>query len=171
MQTIADKRALKNETEYRTKHQQKRERLQRSRTRKRQKHDDNWVKNISSRPLDEIETRSLSYGLKHSITSKHIATEAIVPSVEAVLACQRDLAEATKDEIRSRVGSTVHSVSIRDTSLTTVEKQALKRLKHDKNIVILPADKGRVTVVMDKTDYYDKMDALINDKQTYELLK
>ena len=37
--------------------------------------------------------------------------------------------------------------------------------------VILPADKGRVTVVMDKTDYYDKMDTLVNDKQTYEELK
>ena len=55
-------------------------------------------------------------------------------------------------------------------NLTKDEQQALKRLKNDKNIVILPADKGRVTVVMDKTDYYDKMDALVNDKQTYELL-
>ena len=36
---------------------------------------------------------------------------------------------------------------------------------------MLQADKGRVTVVMDKTDYFDKMDALINDKQTYEELK
>jgi len=34
-----------------------------------------------------------------------------------------------------------------------------------------PADKGRVTVVMDKTDYYDKMDALVNNKQTYQVLK
>ena len=32
-------------------------------------------------------------------------------------------------------------------------------------------DKGRVTVVMDKTDYFDKMDALVHDKQTYEELK
>ena len=56
-------------------------------------------------------------------------------------------------------------------NLTKDEQQALKRLKNDKEIVILPADKGRVTVVMDKTDYYDKMDALVNDKQTYELLK
>ena len=39
-------------------------------------------------------------------------------------------------------------------------RQALKRLKTDNNIVILPADKGRVTVVMNKTDYFDKMDAL-----------
>jgi len=42
--------------------------------------------------------------------------------------------------------------------LTEEERQALKQLK---------TDKGRVTVVMDKTDYYDKMDALANDKQTY----
>ena len=52
-----------------------------------------------------------------------------------------------------------------------VEKQALKRLKHDENIVILPADDGRVTVVMDKTNCSDKMDALVNDIQTYELFK
>ena len=36
---------------------------------------------------------------------------------------------------------------------------------------VLLADKGPVTVVMDKTNYYDKMDELVNDKQTYELLK
>ena len=39
-------------------------------------------------------------------------------------------------------------------------------IRNDNNIVILPADKGRVTVVMDKTDYIDKM-----DPQTYEELK
>ena len=44
------------------------------------------------------------------------------------------------------------------------ERQALKNMKTDKDIVILPADKGRATAVMDKTDYYHKMDALINDK-------
>ena len=46
----------------------------------------------------------------------------------------------------------------------------MKRLKNDNNIVILPADKGRVTVVMDKTDYFDKMDALLLDKRTYKEL-
>ena len=55
--------------------------------------------------------------------------------------------------------------------MTKDEQHALKRLKNDKDITILPADKGRVTVVMDKTDYHDKMDALVNDKQTYEELK
>jgi len=65
----------------------------------------------------------------------------------------------------------MQSASLPDSNLTKDERQALKRLKTDKDIVILPDDKGRVTVVMDKTDYYDKMNALVNDKQTYEVLK
>ena len=43
--------------------------------------------------------------------------------------------------------------------------------RNDKDIVILPADKERVTAVMDKKDYIDKMDSIVNDKQTYESLK
>ena len=81
------------------------------------------------------------------------------------------LERKSSDNIRSRIASTVQSASKPDNNLTKDEQQALKRLKNDNAIVILPADKGRVTVVMDKTDYFDKMDALVNDKQTYEELK
>ena len=103
------------------------------------------------------------------MTPKRIPTEAIVFSVEAPR--QRELSESAKDSIRSRIASTIQSASLPDSNLTKDERQALKRLKTDENIVILPADKGRVAVVMDKTDYYDKMDALVNDKQTYQVLK
>ena len=71
---------------------------------------------------------------------------------------QRDLSEPAKDNIKSRIASTIRSASITDSNLTKDEWQALKRLKTDEDIVIPLADKGRVTVVMDKTDYYDKMD-------------
>ena len=67
--------------------------------------------------------------------------------------------------------STLQSPSLPNSNLTPDEQRALKRLKTDQNIVILPADKGRVTFVMDKTDYKDKIDSLVNDKQTYEVLK
>ena len=83
-----------------------------------------------------------------------------------VLSRQRDLSESAKDNIRSRIASTVQSASIPDNNLTKDEQQALKGLKNASNIVVLPADKGRVTV-MGKTDYFDKRDALVNDKQTY----
>ena len=86
------------------------------------------------------------------MTPKRIPTESIVSSVEAVLSRQRDLPESAKDNIRSRIASTVQSASIPDNNLTKDEQQALKRMKNDDTIVILPADKGRVTVVMDKTD-------------------
>ena len=72
--------------------------------------------------------------------------------------------------MRSGIASTIQSASLHDSNLTKDEQQALKRLKTT-DIVILPADKGRVTVVMNKTDYHDKMDALVNNKQTYEELK
>ena len=105
------------------------------------------------------------------MTPKRIPTETIVSSVEAVLSRQRDLSEPTKDNIRSRIASSIQSASVTDNNLTKDERQALKRLRNDNDILILPADKGRVTVVMDKTDYHDKMDELVNDKQTYEVLK
>ncbi|PFX13167.1 RNA-directed DNA polymerase from mobile element jockey [Stylophora pistillata] len=169
--TIADKRANKTTERARTGHQQKLTRLLRDKEERRSKPDDNWVSNISSRSLDKTETRVLSYGLKHSVTPKRIPTEAIVSSVEAALSRQRELSEPTKDNIRSRIASTIQSTSLHDSNLTKDEQRALKRLRNDENIVILPADKGRVTVVMDKTDYHDKMDALVNDKRTYEELK
>ena len=67
--------------------------------------------------------------------------------------------------------STLQLASLPNSTFTSDEQKALKRLKTDEDIVILPVDKGRVTVITDKTDYNDKMDALVNDKQTYELLK
>ena len=167
---IADRRADKTTQQCRTNTERKLTRLRQTKH-KRRKTDDNWVRNISSRPLDETETQILSYGLKHSVTPKRIPTETIVSSVEAVLSRQRDLSEPVKDNIRSRIASTLQSASLPDNNLTNDERQALKRLKTDKDIVILPADKGRVTVVMDRTDYHDKMNELVNDKQTYEELK
>ena len=52
--------------------------------------------------------------------------------------------------------------------MTTDEQKALKPLKTDENIVIPPEDKGRVTVVMDKTDYNDdrKLTKSIFDTKT-----
>ena len=75
--------------------------------------------------------------------------------------------------VRSRIASTVQSASVTDKNLAKDEQQALARLKNDNNwtlLYILQVDKGPVTVVMDKTDYFDKMDALVNDKQITKTL-
>ena len=90
----------------------------------------------------------------------------LVANLCSVSLAVKFLPESSKDNIRSRIASTIQSASLHDSNLTKDEQHALKRLRNDKDIVILPDDKGRVTVVMDKTDYHDKMKALVNDKQT-----
>nr|VZI36856.1 unnamed protein product [Spirometra erinaceieuropaei] len=51
--------------------------------------------------------------------------------------------------------------------LPKVERDALTELKTDKNIVIVPADKRRSTVVLDRTDYLQKAKNLLEDRQFY----
>jgi len=41
--------------------------------------------------------------------------------------------------------------------------KALKQLRTDPSIIICPADKGNATVVMNKKDYVDKIDILLQD--------
>ena len=48
-------------------------------------------------------------------------------------------------------------------------KQALKSLKEDDTIMVLPADKGRASVVLDTETYRQKMKTLI-DSVPYRLL-
>ena len=46
----------------------------------------------------------------------------------------------------------------------------MKELAKDDDIVILPADKRRATVVMDRNDYSAKMLAMLEDPDTYQLM-
>ena len=54
-------------------------------------------------------------------------------------------------------------------NITKEQQDALKSLKEDKSIMILPADKGRTSVVLDADTYRAKMSALI-DSGPYQLL-
>ncbi|BHF76767.1 hypothetical protein SprV_0501986600 [Sparganum proliferum] len=51
--------------------------------------------------------------------------------------------------------------------LPKVARDALRELKADKDLVIVPADKGRSTVVLDRTDYLQKAKGLLEDRQFY----
>ena len=48
--------------------------------------------------------------------------------------------------------------------------KALLDLKSDKNATILPADKGKATVILD-TDYQKKLNTLLSGSAVYEVLK
>ena len=48
-----------------------------------------------------------------------------------------------------------------------VEMKTVKQLTSGKDIVILPADKGRATVVMNQNYYSAKMQAMLDNRDTY----
>nr|VZI15779.1 unnamed protein product [Spirometra erinaceieuropaei] len=51
--------------------------------------------------------------------------------------------------------------------LPKVERDALRELKADKDIVIVPTNKGRSTVVLNKTDYLQKAKNLLENRHFY----
>ncbi|XP_037526491.1 uncharacterized protein LOC119403645 [Rhipicephalus sanguineus] len=53
------------------------------------------------------------------------------------------------------------------TDTKKLERDAVKRLRENHDIVILPEDKGNATVLLDKSKYIEKMHLLLSDKQTY----
>ena len=56
-------------------------------------------------------------------------------------------------------------------NLSPLEMKALKELRKDQNIVILPADKGRATIILDTRNYDNKNLNIIGDQNTYKDLK
>ena len=55
--------------------------------------------------------------------------------------------------------------------MTPEEGRAISSLRRDRDLVILPADKGNATVVMDREEYDRKMQEMLDDEQTYRRLK
>ena len=55
-------------------------------------------------------------------------------------------------------------------NLSKDEQVALKQLQKEPSIIILPADKGKATVVMDKEDYISQATRMLSEERTYEKL-
>ena len=54
--------------------------------------------------------------------------------------------------------------------MTKTERKAIKELKKEDRIVILKADKGNTTVIMDKFIYEEKINNMLSNTTTYILL-
>ena len=125
-----------------------------------------WVINLSSRSLSDTEVSLLQKGLNFAITPTSIPATEIIAKVESAI---RPLDAEQADTVRRNVNSILQKAKPPEPNITREMKQALKGLKEDKNITILPADKGRASVVLDKNTYDDKVRTLI-EKGPHRLL-
>ena len=112
-----------------------------------------WVINIPSRQLTHIETDPLAKGLNFSITSKTLPNKDIIATIKDAV---QDPEKEETDTIRAKVSLTLQNSKPPKDNLSKDERKALKELQSDTSIVILPADKGRSTVILNREDYLGK---------------
>ncbi|BHF80590.1 hypothetical protein SprV_0702371800 [Sparganum proliferum] len=121
------------------------------------------VHNLSSKELTKEQVQVLRH--EASFNTADAKPVNMIAAVESVIN-QTEAAEETKNLIRHQVSSLLMTHKPREI-LPKVERDALRELKADKDIVIVPADKGRSTVVLDRTDYLQKAKNLLEDRQFY----
>ncbi len=107
------------------------------------------VVNLCTRQLSPVETSILSRGLKFNSDDANYID--FLGNLESILQSS-PLPEEARADIRSIAASQLRNNN--PSHPTTVEqKRAITSLKKDPNINIVPVDKGRATVIMNKADY------------------
>ena len=119
--------------------------------------------------LSAPQLQTLSRGLNFAPSPQFIPKAHIVASVEAAIYRSGATEEqATKAHV-GVVGALSRAKPPPRNTLPG-EMKEVKQLAIDKDIVILPADKWIATVVMNRSDYSAKMQAMLDDKDTYQPL-
>ena len=88
--------------------------------------------------------------------------------VSTEIACKHlsaPMAKSLRDEVTKCIKKAKRPAS----NISKGESKALQELKADTGITILPADKGRSTVILNTKDYESK--TLLSDINTYEVLQ
>nr|VZI32274.1 unnamed protein product [Spirometra erinaceieuropaei] len=124
------------------------------------------VINLSKRILSPAEISLLSKGIGFNHTD---ALPTNFPAgLESVLLASA-LPEDRCADIRSCATGILRQKR-RQQTLPADEAQGLRSLRSDHNIVVVPADKGGATVVMDRIDYVNKANGIFGDVASYTLL-
>jgi len=110
----------------------------------------------------------LARGLNFAIAPSVLPKEKFVIAIEKA---SRGMEPDEGDAFRNEVLSSLRSAKCPKPNLSRQELQALTDLKRNSDIMILPADKGRATVILDKVECDEKVRQMLSDEKTYEKLK
>ncbi|KAH6935629.1 hypothetical protein HPB50_007092 [Hyalomma asiaticum] len=123
------------------------------------------VRNMSSYALTAAECQVLSRGLNFN-QGKQPDTRKVMCAVENATGL---LEEDERDEVRTKAVGILSRIrkSGCQQVLSEVERKAVKSLHENKEIAVLPADKGNVTVVLDHSAHQSKMEEIVGDCATY----
>ena len=123
------------------------------------------VYNASRCKLSSTQTSVLAKGLNFAVvphTDKLPTDDFIVATAQ--------LPGKDKNKLRNEVAGLLCSFNPPLSNIAKEERKALEDLKKVSSITILPANKGKCTVVMDKEEYEKKIKCMLDDKNTYQTL-
>ena len=120
------------------------------------------IVNLSGRELDEAEKDVLSLGLNFAVAPNKVPERDIIAGMEALA---RQLDTQTGMKLRRIVKDCLEKAGPPSPNLTRQQQQAVS------TVVILPADKGNATVVMDTSAYQSKIDDILSDDNYRQIRK
>ena len=83
----------------------------------------------------------------------------------------KHLSAPKAQSLRAEVTKCIKKAKRPASNISKGEFKTLQELKADTDITILPADKGRSTVILNTKEYEHKMSTLLSDINTYEVLQ
>ena len=128
---------------------------------------DKWIINLSKKELTPEEKSFLQKGPTFAVTPAtfHIKEDISTTTVAAVQAGELNGVDCSVNRFLD-----TYTNKLIYNNITKAEHLALENLRKDKDCIIIAADKGVVLVVMDKTEYITKCEALLQDSLVYQHL-
>ena len=97
----------------------------------------------------------------------HVVKSSVIQEIEPALS---RLPKQAGNQARVQITKVLRRAKLPKSNLHTKELKALKEIRQDHSIHILKADKGNATVILDRTDYHQKVQEMLTTP-TYRKLK
>ena len=96
-----------------------------------------------------------------------------IPKEEYIVATEKAckmLSPSEDEQLRAQIVGALNQAKPPKSNISKGERQALRTLAKEKSVMILPADKGKVTVIMDTAEDEEKVKEMLSDEKMYEVL-
>ena len=133
--------------------------------------------NVSKRELTILEKETLRFGLDNHILPNKPKVDDIKCSIERTLHSLKTIEGlAVDDEIRNEIkfatkNFTNNAKILNSDRKNTALHRTLYNLSQEPDIKVCNFEKGRGVVIMDSSDYYSKLDDIVNDQSKFHELK
>ena len=116
------------------------------------------VRNLSTTSLTQDQVKALSNGHNYAIVPKVPPVGEYITTIENV--CNQ-LQQGKAEELRGEIQTVLKKIQVPRHNISREERKAIEELRRDKNRIILTVDKGVSMVVMDRGDYTNKAEELL----------